>query len=77
MIKLIDWIGRYTTIRDVAIWLLDKSAQLADAEQARLKREIDRLMAAGFTRKKAEATVLWENNLISTDGYMSILSMEK
>lgn len=76
-IKLIDWVGRYFTLKDIGNYLLDKYNEIAEAEQKRLLKAVDGFKAKGMSQKLAEATALWESNLISDEGYQLILQMEK
>ncbi len=77
VIKIIDWVGRLTTAKDIVNYLLDRYNEIAEAEQKRLQQEIDACKAKGMSQKVAEATALWSNNLISDEGYHLILLMEK
>ena len=66
MLQLIDFLGRFLTVKEVLNYLLDGANQIVEVQQKQIELEVQKFKEGGMSQKEAEVWALWTLNYLDT-----------
>ena len=66
MVQLIDFLGRFLTVKAILNYLLDGANQIVEVQQRQIELEVQKFKEGGMSQKEAEVWALWTLNYLDT-----------